>query len=246
MTFLNLRKIYHAVVLPRILYGCSAWYIPPGEAGHRKQVIEWLKSIQYQGLKLVAGAYKATSTAALEVETYTKPIPQQLEKQLFGTAMRIRTSTMHQSVEDIRNPRRRRIARTAWQQANWTWSPLEKVEHYLRSRIRHITEQNIEPQKAYITTPWWQPPEIRIALSKGLGMQEHDTAIRNQGGSCLVLYTDGSCINDKVGAAAVTANGAIIYRAYLGRSSEATVYAAELRGILSALQIAYQSNKKLS
>ena len=58
----------------------------------------------------------------------------------------------------------------------------------------------------------------------------------------LVLYTDGSCINDKVGASAVTADGSIKYRSYLGRASEVTVYAAELRGILSSLEIAYRKD----
>ncbi|PVH71304.1 hypothetical protein DL98DRAFT_615612 [Cadophora sp. DSE1049] len=39
-----------------------------------------LQYIQYQGLKVVAGAFKATSTAALEIECYVKPIPQQFDK----------------------------------------------------------------------------------------------------------------------------------------------------------------------
>jgi ribonuclease HI len=56
----------------------------------------------------------------------------------------------------------------------------------------------------------------------------------------LVQYKDGSCINDKVGALAVTADSSITHRSYLGRASEITIYAAELRGILSALEIAYK------
>jgi hypothetical protein len=52
--------------------------IPTGEASHRKKVADWIKSIQYKGLKVVAGAYKATSAAELEIEYHTKPIPQQL------------------------------------------------------------------------------------------------------------------------------------------------------------------------
>ena len=60
--------------------------------------------------------------------------------------------------------------------------------------------------------------------------------------SALAFYTDGSCINDKVGASAVTADGSIIHRSNLGRASEVTVYAAELRGILSALEIVYKKD----
>jgi ribonuclease HI len=42
----------------------------------------------------------------------------------------------------------------------------------------------------------------------------------------------------------VTADGSITHRSYPGRASEVTVYAAELRGILSALQIAYKTDHK--
>lgn len=63
--------------------------------------------------------------------------------------------------------------------------------------------------------------------------------------SALVLYIDSSCINDKISTLAVTADGSITHWLYLGRASEVTVYAAELRGILSTLQITYQKDYKV-
>ncbi|TGO46402.1 hypothetical protein BCON_0327g00020 [Botryotinia convoluta] len=198
----------------------------------------------YKGLKMVAGAFKATSTAALEIECYIKPIPQQLDKHLLDAAMRIQTSPLYQYIQKVRVPRRRRIAHLPWEKANWTWSPLEKVEHYLRTRIGQVPEQQLEPKQPYITAPWWKPPTVHIALDKKRGKEEHDSVVSRSRPTTLVLYTDGSCINDKVGASAVTADGSITHRSYLGRASEATVYAAELRGILSALQIAYKKDHK--
>jgi hypothetical protein len=88
------------------------------------------------------------------------------------------------------------------------------------------------------------PPNIHIAPDKKRGREEHDSVVSRSRTSALVLYTDGNCINNKVGASAVTANGLITHRSYLGRASEVTVYAAELRGILSALQIAYKKDYK--
>jgi hypothetical protein len=178
---------------------------------------------------MVAGAFKATSTAALEIECYIKPIPQ-LDKHLWDAAMRIQTSPLYQYIQKVRVPRRHRIAHLPWEKANWTWSPLEKVEHYLRTRIGQEPEQQLEPKQPYITAPWWKPPTAHIALDKKHEKEEHDSVVSRSRPSALVLYTDGSCINDKVGASAVTADGSITHRSYLGQASEATVYAAELRG----------------
>ena len=191
---------------------------------------DWIKSIQYKGLKVVAGVFKAST-----VECYVKPIPQQLDKHLWNAAMRIRTSPIYQYIKDVRVSRRRRIAHGPWEKANWTWSPLEKVEHYFRSRIGQ-PEQQLEPKQPYIIAPWWRPPNIHIAPDKKRGKEEHDSVVSRLRTSALAFYTDGSCINDKVGASTVTADGSIIHRSNLGRASEVTVYAAELRGILSAQQ----------
>ncbi|KAH6691104.1 hypothetical protein BKA61DRAFT_500237, partial [Leptodontidium sp. MPI-SDFR-AT-0119] len=120
--------------------------------------------------------------------------------------------------------------------------PLEKVEHYLRSRIGQEPEQQLEPKQPYIIAPWWRPPNIHIASDKKRGKEEHDSIVSRLRTLALALYRDGSCINDKVGASAVTADGSIKYRSYLGRASGVTVYAAELRGILSSLEIAYRKD----
>jgi hypothetical protein len=141
-------------------------------------------------------------------------------------------------------PRRHHIAYLPWEKANWTWSPLEKVKHYLRSRSGQEPEQPLEPKQLYIIAPWWRPPNIHITPDKKRGREEHDSVISRPRTSALVLYTDSSCINDKVGASVVTADGSITHRSYLGQASEVTVYVAELRGILLALQIAYEKDYK--
>lgn len=60
----------------------------------------------------------------------------------------------------------------------------------------------------------------------------------------LALYIDGNYINDKVGSLAVTADSSIIYWLYLGRALKVTIYVAELRGILLALEIVYKKDYK--
>ncbi|KAF7905144.1 uncharacterized protein EAF01_005665 [Botrytis porri] len=105
-------------------------------------------------------------------------------------------------------------------------------------------EQQLEPKQSYITALWWKPSTVYIAPDKKRGKEEHDSVMSRSHSSALVLYTDGSCINDKVGALAVTSDGFVTHWLYLGRASEATVYTAELRGILPALQIAYKKDHK--
>ena len=56
----------------------------------------------------------------------------------------------------------------------------------------------------------------------------------------MLLYTDGSSINQKVGAAAVDAAHNITLKSFLGQALQYTVYSAELRGINLALTIAWR------
>ncbi len=51
----------------------------------------------------------------------------------------------------------------------------------------------------------------------------------------VMIYTDGSGINKKVGAAAVLPDIGSPYGIYLGPSNWFTVYSAELHGVLQAL-----------
>jgi hypothetical protein len=77
------------MVRPAILYGASAWYTPEGIKGARKGVGSKLKSLQGKYLRIVAGAYKATSTEALEIDTHTQPINIALEGRVARTMLRM-------------------------------------------------------------------------------------------------------------------------------------------------------------
>jgi hypothetical protein len=72
-----------------MLYGANVWYTPEGIKDARKGVVNKLKSLQRKYLRIVAGAYKATSTEALEIETYTQPIDIVLEDRVAKTMLRI-------------------------------------------------------------------------------------------------------------------------------------------------------------
>jgi hypothetical protein len=75
-----------------VTYGANAWYTPAGVQGARKGVAKRLQAIQGKCLRITTGAYRATATEALEIETHTIPIDILLETQIAKTMLRLRES----------------------------------------------------------------------------------------------------------------------------------------------------------
>ncbi|KID87351.1 Ribonuclease H-like protein, partial [Metarhizium majus ARSEF 297] len=83
LTFQDMRKIYKGVVVPQIMYACSAW----SNANWRTRNMPYtnktlvnLQSLQARAARLISGAFKATSTPALDIETHLLPIEHQIWK----------------------------------------------------------------------------------------------------------------------------------------------------------------------
>ena len=68
------REVYLRAIRPAITYGAALWYRPEGVLAAAKGMAAKLKAIQGRCLRAAAGAYKATSTEALEVETWVEPL----------------------------------------------------------------------------------------------------------------------------------------------------------------------------
>ena len=95
----------------------------------------------------------------------------------------------------------------------------------------------VEEIQAWIAPPWWEGPITHIPKSPEEATKIHDevTSVSHRG--IHHTYTDGSGLNDKIGAAAVGYHYGIPIGKlqYLGTSANSTVYAAELTGIDMAL-----------
>jgi hypothetical protein len=87
------------MVRPALTFGCSAWYTPAGLHGAKKGTQKVIQAIQGKFLRLTAGAYRATSTEALEVETHTLPLDLYLEKLIMQAHIRTRGSQVGRTLD---------------------------------------------------------------------------------------------------------------------------------------------------
>ena len=85
-TFVRAKQIYNAVIRPAIAYGAAIWHTPTPTEG-RKSIkpigaAAKLAKVQNKCLQAIAGAYRATPTSVLEVETSIPPLDLYLNKRI--------------------------------------------------------------------------------------------------------------------------------------------------------------------
>ena len=229
-------KLYSAVVVPHMTYACSTWFTPEdtkGYKGQRDYAEKALSSVQKEALRIATGAFRTTPLGVLEAETLTIPIRQRLQKVCYVTALRIRGTPLYQKMIQYRQ----QVRDKDW--SSKRVAPLQRLETGATRLVGQIAVQTIEKHQPAITPPWWSPPSIRIAPDREAGIQEHDAIVGKATSRNLIIYTDGSDIRGHVGGAATTKTprGWSYRMAYLGKSDQTTVYAAELAGLLQALQM---------
>jgi ribonuclease HI len=233
----GLRQIYNAVVVPQLLYGCSAWFAPT--ADRKKYMVtnvEKLASIQHRAARIITGAFRATSKPALDVEAFSTPMRLRLEREAIHAYMRIVSSPLHATLEDIRGRAYTKLLGPNWRLRPRLWTTLERHHDHYQSRLGQDIEQ-LEVKSPYIAAPWWPVPEVTIHEEPDQAEKSHDDIVQTSYKN-LLLYTDGSGINGKIGAAVIAPQIGAIRRAYMGAANVSTVYAAEFKGVRMAIEIA--------
>jgi hypothetical protein len=95
---------------------------------------------------------------------------------------------------------------------------------------------HLETIVPYIRPPWWSlKASIHIDIDKETAEAHHLQTIPQLHNETAQFYTDGSGINDGIGAAMYCHTDQFVQQRYLGRSSESMVYAGELEAIYMAI-----------
>ncbi|KAJ3453598.1 hypothetical protein MRS44_017845 [Fusarium solani] len=234
LTLQDMRKIYRGVVVPQIMYACSAW----SNSNRRTRTMPYpnktlaqLQSLQARAARAISGAYKATSAPALDIETHLLPIEHQIWKHNADCLGRISNG----KPEPQRNSGQAREERT-------NISPRRAIQKAIRDEGGFDLEK-MEAITPHVVPPWWTGPETFIEESVEKAQARHQYSTSNEP-DALHIYTDGSGINGHIGAAAVCTTINQTKNAYMGDDSVSTVYAGELQGISLALQLAREDRDR--
>lgn len=219
----EMRTIYNGVAIPQMMYACSLWSNASwGGKGYTKRTLQRLEKLQARAARSMCGAYRATSSPALDVEMHLTPIEQQIRKHNLITIGRIQDAASQQQPNTTQDRARR--------------SPRDTIRQELQRRPspNGINQETI---KAFIVPPWWQRPRFYIESNAEQAMKEHQKQ-QDHEMDAIHVYTDGSGINGHIGAAAVCTTTHETKSTYMGTETTSTVYAGELQGIILALQLA--------
>lgn len=96
---LKARQIYQVVVRSALSYRATIWYQPSGQARPKGPAVKLLKQ-QTKGLRIVLGAFKATSARQLEVESYVPLLDLWLNGRAARFQARLERSGLAQKIRD--------------------------------------------------------------------------------------------------------------------------------------------------
>ncbi|KAH3182575.1 hypothetical protein KXV92_007261 [Aspergillus fumigatus] len=124
-----------SVIIPALLYGCSAWHTLKPDGEHLQTRLRSLNKIHTKAMLAIAGVYRATATAALNIETYQLPVQWLLEKQMLETLLWIATSKAIDHIQNVRGGEAMGQGRIRPDWRCWEWSPLQRINKLAIRRL---------------------------------------------------------------------------------------------------------------
>lgn len=243
----DMLKLFRAVIIPRMTYACSVWMPPKETKGERtkyKKFIAKLTAMQKRALCVCTGAYKNTAAEIMEKETNTMPIHLLFRRIIAGSTIRVTDSNLYRYSQTQRFRTRPNESYPAHKRQ----SPLAKCQEWMKEVLGVAREGGfpyLEHHEPMVKEPWFHPVRTTIRDSPELAIREHNDIIKGQGNTHLVVYTDGSGIDGRIGAAAWCSTMDWQKSAYLGTENQSNVFAAEVTGLVLASELAIRKGNSV-
>jgi ribonuclease HI len=237
--FKYMRRLYTAVIRPRIQYGAAIWHRPEDKRNSPiSSQVSSLTTVQRLAMTTITGCFRTTSTAALQHETELLPIELELRKQITKYLTRIQTLPK-------KHPTKTWLLKAIryWSITN-SKTFTSNLEYLVKQYPEYVTE-TMEEIHPYVKPPWWTLNNMttNIAkLPKDKAKEEHEKLLNNTP-NALHIYTDGSGIQNHIGAAAYSPTITTTAHQYLGTADTTNVYAAELTAIHLGINIGGKSHQ---
>jgi hypothetical protein len=100
-SFASARLIYSAVVRPTMMYGAQVWGVRNDGEPAAITLLQPLRAVQNKCLRNITGAYRRTSTAAIERETDIIPIDLHVDKVATQHAGSTRTHPVTRAIAAV-------------------------------------------------------------------------------------------------------------------------------------------------
>ena len=223
-----IRQLYLAIAIPRMLYAADIFLTPHQNVGKQKKhnhnsraIINKLASIQRQAAIMITGAMKSTATDALEVMANLIPFHLLVEKIRHRAALRLASlPPSHPLYKPVLNAATRLVKHHP--------TPLHDLMH--RYKIRPQLIETINTTRHDLQ--WIPSVKTRIVSNAEDAITDIERDNPDITGK---VFTDGSGLDNKIGAAAVLyRNGRrkSSLRLLLGPQSQHTVYEGEAVGAI--------------
>ena len=225
-----IRQLYRAVAIPKMTYAASIWFRPMFHAGSpstvrgSKGIAAKMTQVQRSAALAITGAMQTSPTDSTEAHANLYPVPILMQRILFNSTLRLTSLPSQHPLQPI-------VRRIAKRNVKRHKTALHHLVHGLA--IKPCKTETISPHTVHPTA--LTPFLTQIAASKEDAISDFARCQTRT-----MIFTDGSCRDGKVGAAAalfINHEHVETLRYHLGKSTEHTVFEAEAVGLILAAQL---------